>query len=151
MQLVREDAAEALGDAVDTLLRAYKQVARHPAHGTLPLIELAQLLDGGEVRPGELAALRGVDQSVVSRQVGELVARGLVERRADPADGRAGLVGLTPAGRALLRDVAATRRRWLSDALAECPESDVRTAVRVVTALADQLRHHFALEERQHA
>ena len=159
MQVVREapaagvpdTAAEALGDAVDTLLRAYKHALRHPAHGTLPLLELAHLLDRGDLRLGELAARRGVDQSVVSRQVGELAARGLAERRADPADGRAGLVRLTPAGRAFLREAAARRRRWLRDALAAFPDDDVRTAARLVTALADQLRSHFEPEGRPHA
>lgn len=142
MQLVREaDAAEALGDAVVTLLRAAKQTARHPAHATLPLLELAQLLDRGEMRLGELAALRGVDQSVISRQVGELEARGLVGRRADPADRRAGLVRLTPEGRTLLGDVAAARRRWLHDTLASFPDDDVRTAARIVTALAEHVSH----------
>src|SRR5690349_19479342 len=108
MQLVREvsgDAAEALGDAVVALLHAYRQAARHPAHTTLPLLELAQLLGRGEMRLGELATLRGVAQSVVSRQVGELEARGLVARRPDPADGRAGLVRLTAAGLAVLSTV----------------------------------------------
>jgi DNA-binding MarR family transcriptional regulator len=154
MQLVEEApgaAAEALGDAVVALLRSYKQAARHPAHATLPLLELAQVLDRGEMRLGELAALRGVGQSVISRQVAELEARGLVVRRADPADGRAGLVRLTPAGCAVLASVADARRRWLDDALASYPDSDVRTAARLVTALADELRHHFALEEGPHA
>jgi DNA-binding MarR family transcriptional regulator len=154
MQLVEEApgaAAEALGDAVVALLRSYKQAARHPAHTTLPLLELAQVLDRGEMRLGELAALRGVGQSVISRQVGELEARGLVVRRADPADGRAGLVRLTPAGCAVLASVADARRRWLHDALASYPDSDVRTAARLVTALADELRHHYALEEGHHA
>jgi DNA-binding MarR family transcriptional regulator len=154
MQLVEdapEDAAEALGDAVTALLRSYKQAARHPAHATLPLLELARMLDRGEMRLGELAALRGVGQPVISRQVGELEARGLVVRRADPADGRAGLVRLTPAGCALLASATEARSRWLHDALASYPEHDVRTAARLVTALADELRHHFALEEGHQA
>ena len=149
MHAIREalgDAAEALGDAVVALLHATKHASRHPAFGAVPALELARLLEDGERRLGELAAQRGVGQPVVSRQVGELEARGLVVRRPDPADGRAGLVGLTPAGRDLLDHVADARRQWLQEALAPYPEADVRAATRLLTALADELCHHFARE-----
>jgi DNA-binding MarR family transcriptional regulator len=144
------DAVDALGEAVVGLVHAFSHAARPPGHA-LPAEELTRLLAVAERRLGWLAAQRGVSQSVVSRQVGELEARGLVVRRADPADGRAGLVRLTPAGCAVLASVADARRRWLDDALASYPDSDVRTAARLVTALADELRHHFALEEGPHA
>jgi DNA-binding MarR family transcriptional regulator len=150
MQLVREplsdDALDALGEAVRALVRATKNASRHPAHAAFPAMELAALLADGERRLGDLAVLRGVGQSVVSRQIGELEARGLVVRRPDPADGRAGLVRLTPAGHALLDDVAASRRRWLDEALGSLPETDVRAATRLLTALAGQFHRHFALE-----
>jgi DNA-binding MarR family transcriptional regulator len=149
MQLVEEvaappdDAVQALGDAIDALVRATMHASRHPAHAALPALELARLLEGGERRLGELAVQRGVGQSVVSRQIGELAARGLVVRRPDPADGRAGLVRLTPAGRDLLGRVARARHRWLQDALAPYADTDVRAAARLLTTLADELRHHF--------
>ena len=144
MHLVAErdtapDAADALGDAVVALVRAYRHALRHPVASTLPALELALLLAEGEQRLGELAARRGVCQSVVSRQVGELEARGLVVRRPDPADRRAGLVSLTPAGRALLDTAGRTRRRWLHDALGRHPDEDLQAAVRVVRALAEEL------------
>jgi DNA-binding MarR family transcriptional regulator len=132
-------AVDTLDAAVAALVHAVAHATRHPAHVALPALELARLLATGERRLGELAAQRGVCQSVVSRQVGELEARGLVVRRPDPADGRAGLVGLTPAGRELLVVAAATRRRWLQGALARHPVEDVQAAARVVRALADEL------------
>ncbi|WP_300018145.1 MarR family winged helix-turn-helix transcriptional regulator [Pseudonocardia sp.] len=90
-------------------------------------------------RLGEIAGLRGVDQSVVSRQVGELQARGLVCRRPDPADRRAGLVRLTPEGRALLAGAQRLKRDLVRGALARAAPVDVRTAARVVAAIADEL------------
>ena len=147
MQLVREvdappaDAAQVLGDAIDALVRASMHASRHPAHAALPALELARLLEGGERRLGELAAQRGVGQPVVSRQIAELEARGLVARRPDPIDGRACLVGLTPAGRDLTARVARARHRWLRAALAPYPEADVRASARLLTALADEVRH----------
>jgi DNA-binding MarR family transcriptional regulator len=145
MQLTREvgapsaEAVDALDEAVVGLVHAITHAARHPAHVPLPDLELARLLAQGERRLGELAVQRGVCQSVVSRQVGELEARGLVVRRPDPADGRAGLVRLTPAGQELLEASARTRQRWLHGALARHPVEEVQAAVRVVRALADEL------------
>jgi DNA-binding MarR family transcriptional regulator len=46
----------------------------------------------------ELAALEGVTQPSVTTLVNNLERVGFVERRADPADRRAVLVALTPAG-----------------------------------------------------
>src|SRR3954447_26322897 len=138
MQLAREtdapavSAVDALDEAVAGLVYAVKRADRHPAHAALPALELAGLLAQGERRLGELAVQRGVCQSVVSRQVGELEARGLVVRRPDPADRRARLVSLTPAGRVLLDSAARSRRRWLHDALDRHPDEDLRAAVRVV-------------------
>jgi DNA-binding MarR family transcriptional regulator len=149
MQLVQEvgavptdapptDAVDALGEAVLGLVHAFSHAARPSTHA-LPAVELTRLLAVAERRLGWLAAQRGVSQSVVSRQVGELEARGLVVRRCDPADGRAGLVRLTPAGRELLDDVARKRRHWLQDALGHCSADDVRAAVRVIRALTAAL------------
>jgi DNA-binding MarR family transcriptional regulator len=151
MHLVAErdtvpDAADALGDAVVALVRAYRHALRHPVANTLPALELALLLAEGELRLGELATRRGVCQSVVSRQVGEPEARGLVVRRRDPADRRAGLVALTPAGRELLTEAARTRRTWIHDALASHPDDDVRAATRLVQALADELGYRTATD-----
>jgi DNA-binding MarR family transcriptional regulator len=50
-------------------------------------------------RPGAVAAQLGVGPSAVSRLVAALAERGLVERRPDPADGRAELLELTEVGR----------------------------------------------------
>lgn len=153
MQLVSEaatapgNAADALGEAVTALVRAYKQAARHPRHAALPALELARLLEHGERRLGELAAQRYVGQPVVSRQVGELEAHGLVVRRADPADGRAGLVRLTPQGRALLDEVTQTRRRWLHRVLDGHADGDLRVAACIVGELAAQLHHLYGTEE----
>lgn len=147
VQLTREidapltDAVDALSDAVADLVHAVVHAARHPGHTALPVVELARLLAHGERRLGELAAQRGVRQSVVSRQVGELEARGLVVRRPDPTDARAVLVRLTPTGRELLDDVARTRRRVFQDALARHPVEDVQAAMRVAHALIDVFDH----------
>jgi DNA-binding MarR family transcriptional regulator len=58
-----------------------------------------------ELSPGALAASTMVTSGAVTKRVDALRAAGLVERRPDPADGRARIVRLTAAGRARVDDV----------------------------------------------
>lgn len=137
-----DDAVDELAAAVTALVRAWRTAGRlvpDGAHSTLNLLQLAALLDDGEHRLGEIACLRGIDQSVASRQIGELTARGLACRRPDPADGRAGLISLTPEGHALVERTRALRRDLIRTALAESRAGDVHTVARLVAALADEI------------
>jgi DNA-binding MarR family transcriptional regulator len=61
----------------------------------------------------ELAARTGLDPSTVSRAAAPLVGLGLVERRADPDDGRVSVLALTAAGRGALADA----HRWFGEVL----------------------------------
>ena len=58
---------------------------------------------GGTLTIGELGEKRNLSPSGVSRSVDRLTKIGLVDRRANPADGRSLLVGLTSEGLARLR------------------------------------------------
>ena len=75
-----------------------EQPGLHPAAAML----LSDLAKSGEARPSELAKRRFVDLSVVSRQIAQLSAAGLVDRRPAPEDGRASLVSVSEKGRAEL-------------------------------------------------
>jgi DNA-binding MarR family transcriptional regulator len=55
----------------------------HPAAAML----LSDLAVHGESRPSELAKRRMVNFSVISRQIGQLSAAGLIDRRPAPEDG----------------------------------------------------------------
>src|SRR3954451_6903581 len=77
---------------------------------------LALLQDSGPLRASDLVARLGLDKSTVSRQLSSLVELGLVDRVADPGDGRAQV--LTSSVKrwsrlARFRDVR--RARWESD------------------------------------
>lgn len=69
------------------------------------LLEL-RAAEGGRLRMQDLGARVVLSRSRVSRLVGELEAAGLVERHADPDDGRATLAVLTAKGRAAYRRTA---------------------------------------------
>jgi DNA-binding MarR family transcriptional regulator len=71
---------------------------------------------------GSVAALLAMDRTTLTANLKPLERRGLVETATDPADGRARLLRLTPAGRAVLaeavpiwKDVHAAIETALSD------------------------------------
>jgi DNA-binding MarR family transcriptional regulator len=86
---------------------------------------LALLQDTGPLRASDLVARLGLDKSTVSRQVSNLVDLGLVDRSADPVDGRAQVLTPSAEGTARLDRVRNTRRaRWEAD-LSDWPADDV--------------------------
>ncbi len=72
---------------------------------------------GGALPIGELGEQRNLTASGVSRSVDRLTKTGLVERRANPDDGRSQLVGLTDRGLARLRAAQVTHHRIVRDLL----------------------------------
>lgn len=56
---------------------------------------------------GEVGELLGVSKQAAAKVVASLVEEGLVERREDPGDRRAAVLGLTPDGRRFLADAEA--------------------------------------------
>jgi len=68
---------------------------------------------------GDLALAERVRPQSMTQTVSELEAEGLIERRADPADGRRSLVELTDRGRRTLEADRLEREGWLAHAIAE--------------------------------
>ncbi|MFR9730477.1 MarR family winged helix-turn-helix transcriptional regulator [Saccharopolyspora sp. MS10] len=87
---------------------------------------LGELVHCGESRASELAAHRVVDASVVSRQVSQLEQAGLITRRPDPRDRRVALLRATPEGEQALARIERRRAEWLSEALRDWDENEIR-------------------------
>jgi DNA-binding MarR family transcriptional regulator len=86
---------------------------------------LALLADAAPLRASDLVTRLGLDKSTVSRQVASLVDLGLVDRTADPADGRAQVLTASAEGSSRLASIREVRRaRWESD-LGDWPTEDV--------------------------
>jgi DNA-binding MarR family transcriptional regulator len=100
----------------------------------------------GPMRASALAASVQSDLSTVSRQVTTLVARGLLERRADQRDGRACLLAVTAAGRAAIAEYERGRRAFFDTVLSGWSAGEMRQFARQMeqfTAAYDQA--HVAL------
>jgi DNA-binding MarR family transcriptional regulator len=100
------------------------------AYGLLALLE-----DAGPLRASDLVLRLGLDKSTVSRQIGTLVELGLVDRAADPADGRAQVLTPSAEGSARLAEIRSVRRaRWEAD-LSGWPDEDVAALAELLSRL----------------
>ncbi len=93
----------------------------------------------GSVRISEVATTLHNDVSTVSRQVSSLVSSGLLEKSADPSDGRAWVVSLTEHGRAALRRIQAGRATWFQGLLSDWAGDDTAQFVDRLRELGDAL------------
>jgi DNA-binding MarR family transcriptional regulator len=85
---------------------------------------LFTLASAGPLRSSALAEAVFVDPSTISRQVAQLVKDGLVERRADPEDGRASVLAASEKGRALLAHHRERRNRSIAQMMTDWPAED---------------------------
>ena len=100
------------------------------AYGLLVLLD-----DAGPLRASDVVARLGLDKSTVSRQVASLVDLGLVDRAADPDDGRAQVLSTSAEGHARLSELRDARRvRWEAD-LSGWETTDVATLAQLLGRL----------------
>lgn len=85
---------------------------------------LFHLIHDGPQRTSKLAETLHAEISTISRQSSSLVQHGLVERQADPEDGRACLLAPTTEGLRVFEENRRQRNIWLATVLADWPEED---------------------------
>ncbi|QHC57083.1 MarR family transcriptional regulator [Rathayibacter tanaceti] len=127
--------------AVGRLGRRLRQEKAHHELSDPQFSVLALLHREGAKTLGELADAERVRPPSMTRTVGCLVDEGLVERLADPADGRVTRIRATEEGGALVLDVRRSRDAWLVARLLELPPEDLRLlndAAAVLRAMADR-------------
>jgi DNA-binding MarR family transcriptional regulator len=110
------DIAGALRVSIGLLVRRL----RAQAGGELTLPEssaLTRLDRAGPTTASALAKLEQISPQSMGATLGGLEARGLIERRADPADGRRVVLSVTGAGQGVLRDKRNARTERLAKAL----------------------------------
>ncbi|HTW18847.1 MAG TPA: MarR family transcriptional regulator [Mycobacteriales bacterium] len=111
------DVAAAVQLSVRLLVRSLRQVT---GEGELSLPEMSALARLDRTGPTTSAALAREEQispQSMGSTLGSLEERGLVERRADPGDGRRVVLSITPAGFRVLRNKRSARAKELARAL----------------------------------
>jgi DNA-binding MarR family transcriptional regulator len=111
------DVAGALRVSIGLLTRRLRQAQ---AEGELTLPEtsaLVRLDRGGPATPSALARLEQISPQSMGATLGALEARGLIERRPDPGDGRRAVMSLTETGLQTLRNRRNARIEQLARAL----------------------------------
>lgn len=110
--------------SVRAIIAFYREFERVMRDGDISLAQYRTMLylKGGAKRAGAIAAAGAVKKPTVSAMLNNLREKGWIRDEADPVDGRAIAVALTPAGRARIEAL----EKSLSDHLAEIvPEPDL--------------------------
>jgi DNA-binding MarR family transcriptional regulator len=134
------DAHEAfvhLEREIGLLLRRSRAISARLAGELHPDLDglLSLLNDAGPLRASELVTRIGLDKSTVSRQVAHLADLGLVDRAADPVDGRAQVLTPSEEGAARLARIREVRRARWEDDLSDWPADDVATLAELLHRL----------------
>jgi DNA-binding MarR family transcriptional regulator len=100
---------------------------------------LASIERHGPLTPSELARIERIQRPSATRIVARLEEAGLVERVADPTDGRSFTVGTNADGRALMNKLRTRKNAFLARRLRGLDEADLATLDRAAEILEDLL------------
>jgi DNA-binding MarR family transcriptional regulator len=96
---------------------------------------LATIERHGPLAPSRLADLERIRRPTATRVLARLEEEGLIERAADPNDGRGAVVCITKPGSALLKKLRSRKKAYLARRLRELPDEDVETLDRAAEVL----------------
>jgi DNA-binding MarR family transcriptional regulator len=89
----------------------------------------------GPLTPSELASLERIQRPTATRIIALLEEDGLIERAADPLDGRSSLVSATTRGRGLLKQLRTRKNAYLARRLRDLDPDEVATLARAAEIL----------------
>jgi DNA-binding MarR family transcriptional regulator len=137
------DSAARLRSAINRISRRLRPTRAGEGFTPTEILVLETVANRGPIRLTDLAAVEGMNPTMLSRVVHKLEIAELVSREPDPVDGRAALLEATPSGRELRERIRTERTDQLSmelDALSEEERRLVLAALPVLERLADHLR-----------
>lgn len=123
----------------DAILRLNRRLRQARPMGDLTQTQLSALtsLDmSGALTPRELADVERVQPPTMTKIVGKLEDRGLVQRTPHPTDGRQVILAATEAGRAVLVEHRLARDAWLAQRLSALTTEERETLRRAAELLA---------------
>jgi DNA-binding MarR family transcriptional regulator len=139
------DTASRLRIAIGRLSKWLRQTEAATAAGLTPTRSsvLLNVVRTGPIRLSELAASEGLNPTMLSRVVAELVDARLLQRSSDQGDRRAAWVNATAAGRRLAERMRRERTEALNAALqgvSEAERRELEAALPALEKLAEQLK-----------
>lgn len=141
----RTDALTDLETEVGVLIRRVRRVIGERARAVHPdllpssYLMLSHIREHGPLRASAVAQVFDIDKGAISRQVQHLIDLGLVDRAADPEDGRATLLSASKDGVRRLERVAAARRQELAERLGDWSPKDMLEFARSLRRYNDAL------------
>ncbi|GAA2211820.1 MarR family transcriptional regulator [Nonomuraea monospora] len=121
-----EAVAPRLRAAVLRLARRLRVDRDRSALSNNKIAVLSHLAREGDSSPSRISRDARQHPQSLTRVFAELARDGLIERIADPGDGRRSRLRLTPAGRAAFEHDMALRDRWLTAALHDFSPDELR-------------------------
>ncbi|WAL69389.1 MarR family transcriptional regulator [Amycolatopsis cynarae] len=131
--------ARELRITVGRLRRRFKRTYDNEGLTPSQTSALSRLDKEGPASASELAEAEGVRHQSITSTLNALDERGLIQRRADPQDGRRQLVSVSEAGHALLEDKRRAGEEWLARALHDRYTERERQTLLKAMALLERL------------
>lgn len=138
----------ALASELAVLMRGSAPLSRevavqvHPRLGLVSFSTLLRIRDTEPARASDLADYFGIDKAAVSRQLKFLEELGLIDRRADPDDGRARSVQLSQACEKRMSEVQLARNIQFHALIDDWPDHDVDELTRLLKKLNQSVYGH---------
>lgn len=132
----RRDLAAMMQPLLRSLIAAERPVLAKHGVSMWGYVVLGALDDGPVRTQAALADAIGADKTRIIDTLDELQRAGLIAREPDPADRRARLLSITPAGRRTRRAVRAAIQANENRLLASLPVADRRAFVRALQRLS---------------
>ena len=135
------ERAAHLRTAIVRIARRLRQEAAAEATGLTPtsVAALATIERHGPMTPSEIAAIERVKRPTVTRTLACLEREGLIDRAADPADGRSSLVSVNGTGRERLRRLRGRKNAYLARRMRDLSAEEVETLERAAALLEGML------------
>lgn len=131
------ERAAQLRTAIVRTARRLRQEAAAETSGLTPtsLAALATIERHGPMTPSEIAEIERVKRPTITRTLGCLEREGLIDRTADPADGRSSLVSVNASGRERLRRLRGRKNAYLARRMRNLSDEEVETLERAAEIL----------------
>ena len=124
-----------------TIVRTARRLRQEAGADLSPSLTaaLATVERHGPLTPSDVAAREQIQRPTATRVLARLEEQGLIERMADPRDGRSSLLTASKAGRELLAELRTRKTAFLASRIDRLPPEDRATLERATDILERML------------